>query len=98
MNRDEHNRAFGIWVERYGGILRKTARAFAADGEQEDLHQELLIAVWTALPAFRGESSESTFVYRVAHNYALTWVRTRRNRAKALGRYQLERPETETKL
>jgi len=92
MNRDEHNRLFCDWVERYGGILRKTARAFAPDWEQEDLHQELLIAVWSALPAFRAEASESTFVYRVAHNYALTWVRTRRNRKRTLERFQLESP------
>lgn len=43
MNQDEHNRLFCDWVERYGGIPRKTARAFAPDWEQEDLHQELLI-------------------------------------------------------
>ena len=92
MNRDEHNRLFCDWVERYGGILRKTARTFAPDWEQEDLHQELLIAVWSALPAFRGEASGSTFDYRVAHNYALTWVRARRNRARTLERFQLERP------
>jgi RNA polymerase sigma-70 factor (ECF subfamily) len=96
MNRDEHNRIFCQWVERYGGILRKTARAFAPNGDQDDLHQELLIAVWTALPAFRGEASESTFIYRVAHNYALTWVRTRRNRERTLERYQLERPVAKT--
>lgn len=37
--------------------------------------QELLIAVWKARPAFRGDATASTFVYRVAHNRALTWKR-----------------------
>jgi len=95
MNRDEHNRIFYLWVEMYGGILWKTACAFAPADEQEDLHQELLIAVWTALPSFRGEALESTFIYRVAHNYALTWVRTRVNREKTLERYRMERPASQ---
>src|SRR5215212_152632 len=96
MNRDEHNRLFTVWVEQYGGILWKTARAFAPNGEQEDLHQELLIAVWTALPSFRGEALESTFIYRVAHNYALTWVRSRVNRQRTLERYRRELPASRT--
>jgi RNA polymerase sigma factor (sigma-70 family) len=67
------------WAEAHGGILRKVARAFARDADdQEDLIQELLQALWLAAPSFRGESSSATFVYRVAHNRALNWQRARR--------------------
>ncbi len=38
------------------------------------------MALWTALPRFRGESSERTWVYRVAHNTALTFAASRRRR------------------
>ena len=41
--------------------------------------QELLLAVWKAIPAFRAEAQPSTFIYRVTHNAAMTWQRTRRN-------------------
>jgi len=37
--------------------------------------QEMLVCLWKALPAFRCESKESTFTYRVVNNCALTWVR-----------------------
>lgn len=38
------------------------------------------MALWTALPRFRGESSERTWLYRVAHNTALTFTASRRRR------------------
>lgn len=34
--------------------------------------QEIIFALWRALPAFRGECSEKTFVYRIAQNRGLT--------------------------
>jgi len=41
--------------------------------------QEIRLAIWSALPNFRGECSLRTFVFRVAHNRALThvWQRKR---------------------
>lgn len=38
------------------------------------------MALWTALPRFRGESSERTWLYRVAHNTALSYTASRRRR------------------
>lgn len=32
------------------------------------------LALWTALPRFRGAASERTWLYRIAHNVALTYV------------------------
>jgi RNA polymerase sigma-70 factor (ECF subfamily) len=40
----------------------------------------MMLALWHAVPAFRGEASPSTFIYRVVHNTALTWYRRRRRR------------------
>jgi RNA polymerase sigma-70 factor (ECF subfamily) len=39
---------------------------------RQDLFQEIAIAIWTALPNFRAEASERTWLYRIAHNVALT--------------------------
>jgi len=41
---------------------------------REDLLQEILVAIWKALPSFRGDCSEKTFALRVAHNRCLTHV------------------------
>ncbi|MGH9626897.1 MAG: sigma-70 family RNA polymerase sigma factor, partial [Bryobacteraceae bacterium] len=72
MNRTEQNKTFAAWVESHNAILWKVARSFAPEEDQEDLHQDLLVALWQALPAFRQDSKVSTFVYRVAFNRALT--------------------------
>jgi RNA polymerase sigma factor (sigma-70 family) len=40
----------------------------------EELVQEIYLAIWKALPSFRGESSLRTFVARIATNRAVTHV------------------------
>jgi RNA polymerase sigma-70 factor (ECF subfamily) len=64
--------------------LRRISRAFAEPADQHDLMQELMLAVWSARPRFQDRSATATFVYRVAHNTALTWKRgeTRRRRRR----------------
>jgi RNA polymerase sigma factor (sigma-70 family) len=69
---------FSILLKEYGGILHKVARAYAAEPvDQADLFQEMTLQLWTSLPAFRGESTASTWIYRVCLHTALT----RRRRA-----------------
>lgn len=36
------------------------------------------LSIWQALPRFRGESSERTFIFRIAHNRAMTRLAQRR--------------------
>jgi RNA polymerase sigma-70 factor (ECF subfamily) len=46
------------------------------EGEAEDLAQEVFIKVSGALPGFRGDSSLSTWLYRIATNAALDRLRS----------------------
>lgn len=63
----------------YEAPLRRLAAAYEREPDrQDDLLQEIHLALWRALPSFRGQSSERTFVYRVAHNRALTHIAKRR--------------------
>src|SRR5579863_2956662 len=39
--------------------------------DRDDLVQEIAMALWQALPRFRGECSERTFLFRIAHNRAI---------------------------
>src|SRR5581483_3561207 len=65
-------------VDDHMGILLKTAHGFTASAaDRDDLVQEILLSVWQALPGYNGQCKISTFIYRVAHNRALNWVRTR---------------------
>ena len=69
----------------HGPLLRRVTAAFERDAAaREDLLQEILLALWRALPRFRGECSERTFVLRVAHNRALTHAVRRRPRGEPL--------------
>lgn len=80
-DRDE---VFKGWMQAHLGVLHRVSRAFAADADQHDLMQELMLAVWRAAPMFRGESAESTFIFRVAHNAALTWRRRESARVRRM--------------
>lgn len=55
-------------------ILRYLARLVGA-AEAEDLVQEVFVKVHQGLPAFRGESQLSTWIYRIATNAALDRLR-----------------------
>jgi RNA polymerase sigma-70 factor (ECF subfamily) len=86
--------------EVYEDLLRRYVRplrrlAWSCEHEpaaREDLFQEIAMALWTALPRFRGDSSERTWVYRVAHNTAISFAASRRRRN---GREQHGDPERE---
>jgi RNA polymerase sigma-70 factor (ECF subfamily) len=66
---------FRALTAEYGAALQRLARGYEADeGRQQDLVQEILVALWRALPSFEGRSSLRTWVYRVAHNVAVTHV------------------------
>jgi RNA polymerase sigma factor (sigma-70 family) len=82
MDPAERTRTFEAWLSTHGAILERTARGFAVGADRDDLFQELLLAVWKAVPAFRAGAQVSTFLYRVAHNAALTWSRSRRRRGE----------------
>ncbi len=67
-------------VRTHGPALMRMLPGYEAEPtRREDLRQEILVALWRALPGFRGDCSLRTFVFRVAHNTAL---RHRRDRAR----------------
>lgn len=49
---------------------------------QQELHQEILLAIWKALAHFKGNSSIHTFIYRVAHNQAISHVSKHANKPR----------------
>ena len=69
----------------HGAAIWRLAYSYeAVAGIREELVQEIALAIWKALPHFRGECSERTFVFRIAHNRGLTHVRRRRPQQKSL--------------
>lgn len=47
----------------------------------EDAVQETMLRAWTSLDRFRGDSSERTWILRIAHNTAIDSLRRRRDLA-----------------
>lgn len=84
-------RQFQEWVERYKAILIRIVRSFAVQtSDQDDLFQEILLRLWMSVPKFRGECEESTWIYRVAFNSALSWKRTGKRKNRNLQLLSLE--------
>jgi RNA polymerase sigma-70 factor (ECF subfamily) len=63
----------------HGASLSRLARSYVRrPGDSDDLLQEIVVAIWRAMPRFRGECSERTFVFRIAHNRAIAFITRRR--------------------
>lgn len=62
----------GAGVGRVAGLYARGA------AERADLAQDIWFGVWRALPGFRGECSERTFVFRIAHNRGISHSLARR--------------------
>jgi RNA polymerase sigma-70 factor (ECF subfamily) len=79
-------------LREYGSTIERLAAAYEPEpNERQDLMQDIVFALWRAIPAFRGECSEKTFVYRIAQNRGLThrWRhRTRQGRTVDLSDMQ----------
>jgi len=70
----------------HGPAFARIARAYGdRTGETDDLHQEILLQLWRALPGYRGTADLGTWAYRVALNTALTWQRRHRRRIQLTG-------------
>lgn len=60
------------------------------NGESKDLYQEMLIEIWRSLPSFIGNANINTWVYRVALNTAISFVRKRKTRQNYYSVYKKE--------
>ncbi len=83
MKAEEQETLFQRWLRDHIGLMLKVVRASAdTRHDQDDLLQDVLVSLWSSIPKFRGESKETTWIYRVAFNTAMVWRRgeTRRRR------------------
>ncbi|RQO35175.1 RNA polymerase subunit sigma-70 [Chryseobacterium sp. KBW03] len=74
--------AFLKLVNQHKGILYKASRIYADSLEdREDLQQEILIQLWKSYQTFKGNSEFSTWMYRVAINTAITYLKKEKQRS-----------------
>jgi RNA polymerase sigma-70 factor (ECF subfamily) len=98
MTPEAQEAIFRRWLDQHLGLILKVVRGCTAGlQDQEDLFQDILLQVWSSIPAFRGEAKETTWIYRVAFNTALAWrrgERRRRERREAFLKFDLS-PRTQ---
>jgi RNA polymerase sigma-70 factor (ECF subfamily) len=68
--------AFGLLVERYQNRLYQIVRRFVPSHEDaDDLIQETWMQAFRALPSFREEAGFYTWIYRIALNLTINFLR-----------------------
>jgi len=73
--------AFDRLMEEYQGRIYGLLYNMTSNREDaEDLLQEVFLKAYQALPKFRGQSSFYTWVYRIAVNRAINYVKKRKRR------------------
>jgi len=98
---DAREQIFQQLIEDCGGGIARLAGSYVRNqAEREDLVQEIWLAIWRALPGFRGDSSLRTFIYRIAHNRSVTQLTRRRDSedSDVLETVADERPGPEAQL
>lgn len=71
-NQDQDAR-YSNAARRYGAAIERLARGYEADAElRRDLVQEIHAALWRSYNYFEGQCSERSWVYRIAHNVAVS--------------------------
>lgn len=74
MRQDEARR-FEPIVREHGAMIARIARSYEANAARaEELVQDIFVAVWQALPSFRGDAKIRSFIARIAHNRAISHV------------------------
>lgn len=72
----EFELAFNQIIETYSERLYWHVRRFVCSHEDtDDLLQDIFIKIWNSLPSFRGDSQIYTWLYRIATNETLNYLR-----------------------
>ncbi len=72
MSKADKKRLFLDQIERHYGILYRICMLYAENrDDRDDLSQEILYQLWKSHDRFKGDSSFSTWMYRIALNTAL---------------------------
>ena len=63
-------------IEQHKGILYKVSKMYMdTSDDQQDLFQEIVCQLWKAYDSFKGDSQFSTWMYRVAINTSIVFLK-----------------------
>jgi RNA polymerase sigma-70 factor (ECF subfamily) len=68
--------AFADLLQQHRGLLAKVVGTYAWQAQdREDLGQEIAVQLWRAWPSYDRARPVTTWMYRIALNVAISWVR-----------------------
>lgn len=89
MTSTEKKNIFAQWLQDHEPILHKVARSFSpARADQEDLVQEMHVALWHSVADFDQHSKVSSYIYRIALNKAISWKRRAESYRRKIDHYE----------
>ncbi len=69
-------------MEKHQGVVFKISRMYMDDlDDQKDLFQEITYQVWKSYSSFEGKSEFSTWLYRIALNTAIVFLKSEKKRS-----------------
>ncbi len=76
-------------LEQHKSILHKVARAYCGNSsDREDLVQEMVAQLWRSFEGFDGRSRFSTWMYSVALNVAISFIRREGRRGRSAAQHE----------
>jgi RNA polymerase sigma factor (sigma-70 family) len=73
---DSKEKEFLTRIDNHKGILHKVSKMYMDNrDDQDDLFQEIVCQLWKAYDSFKGESQFSTWMYRVAINTSIVFLK-----------------------
>jgi len=87
----QDHEAFGQLVDRYATLIINLAyRMVGNRTDAEDVAQEAFLSAFKALATFRSDAKFSTWLYRIASNKCMDWLRAKR---PGQGQYDVDADE-----
>jgi RNA polymerase sigma factor (sigma-70 family) len=76
MTAADDRSAFAALLDQHAGIVRKVAASYTrSTADRHDLMQEIRLQLWRAYPRYAPERPFSTWMYRIALNVAISFLR-----------------------
>lgn len=82
--------------EKHAAQVRTLLHRYGAENDIDDLVQETFLKIWKALPEFKGDSSVTTWIYRITINTAKNSRRAKKRKWWLLLHREDEGPEIES--
>lgn len=86
MRVPDEREVFGCLIERYEAKLRRYLRRLmpGLGEESDDVLQDIFIKAYVNARGFDASLSFSSWIYRIAHNEAVSWLRKRKARPETV--------------